>query len=87
MGDREVSEYVLTRWAGWVKTLVKNLAQDYQEIIGGAAIGEVAATHQLAMAGNDRASFDLSGVSRPSFLMCDADEDGKKTFADVRVGD
>jgi folate-binding protein YgfZ len=30
---------------------------EYQQIIDGAAIGEVTATHQLAVAGNDRASF------------------------------
>ena len=35
--------------------------QDYQHIIEGAAIGEVAATAQLAVAGNDRASF-LQGL-------------------------
>jgi tRNA-modifying protein YgfZ len=35
--------------------------QDYQQIIEGAAIGEVAATHQLAVAGHDRASF-LQGL-------------------------
>lgn len=40
---------------------MKNLAEDYQQIIGSAAIGEVAATYQLAVAGNDRASF-LQGL-------------------------
>jgi folate-binding protein YgfZ len=35
--------------------------QDYRQIMEGAAIGEVAPTHQLAVAGNDRASF-LQGL-------------------------
>jgi len=37
------------------------LLEDYQQIIESAAIGEVAPTHQLAVAGNDRASF-LQGL-------------------------
>ena len=37
------------------------IAEDYRQIIEKAAIGEVAATHQLAVAGNDRASF-LQGL-------------------------
>jgi folate-binding protein YgfZ len=38
-----------------------NAVQDYQQIIEGAAIGEVQPTAQLAVAGNDRASF-LQGL-------------------------
>jgi len=37
------------------------ILEDYQQIIENAAIGEVAATHQLAVAGNDRAPF-LQGL-------------------------
>ena len=40
---------------------MKSLLQDYQQIVERAAIGEVAATLQLAVAGNDRASF-LQGL-------------------------
>jgi folate-binding protein YgfZ len=40
---------------------VNSLPQDYRQIVEGAAIGEVAATAQLAVAGNDRASF-LQGL-------------------------
>jgi folate-binding protein YgfZ len=40
---------------------VNRLQDDYQQIIEGAAIGEVVATAQLAVAGNDRASF-LQGL-------------------------
>ncbi|HZI81257.1 MAG TPA: glycine cleavage T C-terminal barrel domain-containing protein [Vicinamibacterales bacterium] len=40
---------------------MKSLLQDYQQIVESAAIGEVAATLQLAVAGNDRASF-LQGL-------------------------
>ena len=40
---------------------MKNLFEDYRQIIEGAAIGEIAPTVQLAVAGNDRAAF-LQGL-------------------------
>ena len=43
------------------RTLVNNFSQDYRQIVEGAAIGEIAPTVQVAVAGNDRASF-LQGL-------------------------
>ena len=37
------------------------ISEEYGQIIEGAAIGEIAATHQLAVAGSDRATF-LQGL-------------------------